>query len=444
MNYKDKVNELSQRGSLPGLDAIRSLLDELGNPHEKVKIIHVAGTNGKGSVCAFMASVIQEAGYRVGRYLSPVILSYEEKFQINGVFIDPCLLQKLFDRVMEADEKSIRKGERPATLFEVETAIAFLYFAEAKADFALVECGMGGLEDATNVIQSPLLSIITSISFDHMQFLGETLPQIAGQKAGIIKDGCPVVLQENPPQVIRVISEEARAHQASLTLIKPEDYQVIRERFDGNTFRFRGVDYEIGLPGRHQISNAVTAVAALQILFERIQKPERKPESEGIAKSEGIPKSENKTAKGEEHGYIETIRTGLKKTRWPGRLEIIDRHPLTYRDGAHNADGAAVLARFVEKHFTNRRIIYIMGILSDKEYEKMVESLIPSADSFYVFTPANSRGLAGEKLAAVIEGLGKKAVLASNVREALQAAKAAAGPRDVLIVCGSLSFMQEM
>lgn len=477
MNYKKKVKELAKRGSLPGLEAMIGLLRELGNPQDQVRVIHIAGTNGKGSVSAFIDSVLQEAGYQVGRYLSPVIASYEEKFQINGSLIHPDVLEELFKRVLQADAQSRQKGTRPATLFEIETAIAFLWFAECKVDFALIECGMGGLEDATNVIKAPFLSVITSISYDHMQFLGETLTEIAGQKAGIIKKDCPVVLAENPPEVVQVIKEEAKARSAPLTLVKKEDYHILEERYDGNTFIYKGESYHIPLPGRHQISNAVTAIKSLRIILEKIKwennnlnankntnrntdenknsnvnknanantntnkNANTNTDKNANAKANENPNASKNTTQNE---HINCIQTGLRKTSWPGRLEIIGRNPLTYRDGAHNADGAAALAAFVEKHFTNRRIIYIMGILSDKEYQKMVESLIPSGESFYVFTPANDRGLPADQLASVIRGFGKKAIVMPNVKSALEAAKEAAGPEDVLIVSGSLSFMKDM
>ena len=418
MHYKDIVKDLSARGSLPGLDAVKSLLRQLGNPQDGLPVIHVAGSNGKGSVCAFLESILRQAGCRVGRYLSPTITAYEERFQINGDYIKPEDLEILYDRVLEADRLSQDAGVRQATLFEIETAIAFLWFKERKVDFALIECGMGGREDATNVFDRPLLSIITSISFDHMQCLGSSLSQIAWHKAGIIKGGCPVVLSENDPEVREVVAREANKACAPLIMIGPEDYRVIEEKYDGSRFEYMGQTFHTGMIGRHQISNAVTAIeAARQMLTDR-----------------HIPRETQN----------QLMVRGIAGASWPGRLEIIGRSPLTYRDGAHNIGGIRALAAFVEKHFTNRRIIYIMGILSDKEVEKMVETLVPSADRFYVFTPNNHRGLAADRLAQIVRASGREAYITSDVNEAMRQARKDAGMEDVLVLCGSLSFMEEM
>ena len=280
-----------------------------------------------------------------------------------------------------------------------------------------------------------------------------------------MKKGCPVVLAENSPEVVQVIKKEAKVRSAPLTLVRKEDYRILEEGYDGNSFIYQGDSYQIPLPGRHQISNAVTAIVSLQLIFEKI-------EWENIDKNTGeyvnqsakenanantdVNKNLNANKKinentdeyasqnAEEKEYIKWIQTGLSKTSWPGRLEIIGRNPLIYRDGAHNADGAAALAAFVEKHFTNRRIIYIMGILSDKEVEKMVETLVPSADRFYVFTPNNHRGLAADRLAQIVRASGREAYITSDVNEAMRQARKDAGMEDVLVLCGSLSFMEEM
>ena len=416
--YKDIVKELSARGSLPGLDAIKSLLARLGSPQEDLPVIHVAGTNGKGSVCAFLESILREAGCRVGRYLSPTITAYEERFQINGSYIEPEELEKLYVRVLEADRLSQEAGVRQASLFEIETAIALLWFKGSNVDYALVECGMGGREDATNVFDRPLLSIITSISFDHMQFLGSSLSQIAWHKAGIIKAGCPLILSENDPEVREIVAGEAEKAGAPLILIDSGSYRVIKESYDGNEFEYGGQVLQTGMIGRHQISNAVTAIAAARQLL--------------TATNMSSP------------ALDQVVSRGIAEAFWPGRLEIISRSPLTYRDGAHNIGGIQALAAFVEKHFTNRRIIYIMGILSDKEVEKMVRTLVPSADRFYVFTPNNHRGLAADRLAQIVHNCGKEACIASDVNEAMRQARKDARQEDVLILCGSLSFMNEM
>ncbi len=410
MNYREMIDILKKRGSRPGLESIRNLLDELGNPQRNLRVIHVAGTNGKGSVLAFTDSILRRAGFLVGHYLSPTIRCYEERFQINGRDIEAEALQDLYDRVWEACGRMEEQGKPGPTLFEAETAIAYLYFSERQVDYALIECGMGGEADATNVIDRPALSLITSISFDHMSFLGDTLQDIARQKAGIIKDGCPVVMACQDEEAGRVIREVAGRKGAPFYPVRKDRLFLCEEREDGSRFCYGEEEYEIFLPGYHQVENALCAIEAAGIL--------------------SIPP--------------ETVREGLAEARWPGRLEIISRHPLTYRDGAHNEGGAIMLSRFVQKHFTNRRIIYIMGILKDKEYEKVVEILCPTASVFYVFTPGNERGLPARVLAETIKARGKDALVFADVNEALSEAEKAASSEDVLIVCGSLSFMEEM
>ena len=275
-HYHKIIEELQKRGSSPGLDAVRGLLDVLGHPEERLKIVHIAGTNGKGSVFAFLASVLKESGYRVGRYISPTIRSYEERFQINGEEIRPEKLEQYYARMerameqmeeMQTEQSRERieqqsgqssaggQPERLPTLFEVETALAFLYFAEEGVDFALIETGMGGTFDATNVIEHPILTVISSVSYDHKAFLGDTLPEIAGQKAGIMKEGVPVIVSENVPEVCEIIGEKAREKHASCIFLKENDYQVEEETATGSTFiwkKHRFTNRSAGTPSDFQ------------------------------------------------------------------------------------------------------------------------------------------------------------------------------------------------
>ena len=430
MDYTERIDQLKKRGSVPGLAAIRSLLLELDHPERELPVVHIAGTNGKGSILAYLSSILIEAGYKVGRYLSPTIRCYEERFQMNGKNISREKLQILYEKVGEALERVEKKGRERPTLFEVETALAFLYFKEEKADFALIETGMGGSLDATNVVEQPLLAIISSISFDHRAFLGDTLEEIAKQKAGIIKKGCPVILAENPEEVCRVIEREAVVKKTACHKVCEEDYRVLEETCRGSSFFWQGETFETGLPGRHQISNAVTALEAAKLLLE---KPGETRES--LLEKTGGKKREELLA-------IE--KRGIAHTRWPGRLEILKQEPLFYRDGAHNPDGACKLAAFLEKHFTNQRIIYIMGVLKDKEYEKMLDVLLPLAKRVYVFRPNNERGLCAKILKEAICKRGVEAVVCPDVRQAVRQAMADASKEDILVACGSLSFMEEM
>lgn len=431
MNYISLIEELKKRGSVPGLDAIEGLLEELGHPEDNLKIVHIAGTNGKGSIFAYLSSILIAAGFKVGRYISPTISCYEERFQINGEYITKDKLARLYNIVEEAMKREEEKTGLKPTLFEVETAISFLYFKEEKVDYALIEVGMGGRMDATNVIRHPELTVISSISYDHQAFLGDTLEEIAWQKAGIIKESCPVVLSENSDEVCKVIEQEATKKKVKCIEIKPTDYEVLSETPYGSTFLWKEQRYETKLPGRHQVSNAVTALAASEYLF-------RKDYEKNNARKAIAKKLDEMNVKSAQQG-------GIIRTCWPGRLEVLKKEPLFYRDGAHNPDGAKKLAAFLQKYFTNKKIIYIMGVLKDKEYKKMLRYLMPMAKEVYVFKPKNERGLSAQILADTIKEVADVSVaIESDVNAAVFRALDTAKPDDVLVACGSLSFMEEM
>lgn len=431
MNYISLIEELKKRGSVPGLDAIEGLLEELGHPEDNLKIVHIAGTNGKGSIFAYLSSILIAAGFKVGRYISPTISCYEERFQINGEYITKDKLARLYNIVEEAMKREEEKTGLKPTLFEVETAISFLYFKEEEVDYALIEVGMGGRMDATNVIRHPELTVISSISYDHQVFLGDTLEEIAWQKAGIIKESCPVVLSENSDEVCKVIEQEATKKKVKCIEIKPTDYEVLSETPYGSTFLWKEQRYETKLPGRHQVSNAVTALAASEYLF-------RKDYEKNNARKAIAKKLDEMNVKSAQQG-------GIIRTCWPGRLEVLKKEPLFYRDGAHNPDGAKKLAAFLQKYFTNKKIIYIMGVLKDKEYKKMLRYLMPMAKEVYVFKPKNERGLSAQILADTIKEVADVSVtIESDVNAAVFRALDTAKPDDVLVACGSLSFMEEM
>lgn len=431
MNYISLIEELKKRGSVPGLDAIEGLLEELGHPEDNLKIVHIAGTNGKGSIFAYLSSILIAAGFKVGRYISPTISCYEERFQINGKYITKDKLARLYNIVEEAMKREEEKTGLKPTLFEVETAISFLYFKEEEVDYALIEVGMGGRMDATNVIRHPELTVISSISYDHQAFLGDTLEEISWQKAGIIKESCPVVLSENSDEVCKVIEQEAKKKKVKCIEIEPTDYEVLSETPYGSTFLWKEQRYETKLPGRHQVSNAVTALAASEYLFHKDY--EKNNARKAIAK-----KLDEMNVKSAQQG-------GIIRTCWPGRLEVLKKEPLFYRDGAHNPDGAKKLAAFLQKYFTNKKIIYIMGVLKDKEYKKMLRYLMPMAKEVYVFKPKNERGLPAQILADTIKEVADVSVtIESDVNAAVFRALDTAKPDDVLVACGSLSFMEEM
>lgn len=421
--YPEYIKKLSVKGSVFGLETMQRLLNLLGHPEEDLKIIHTAGTNGKGSTLAFLAQILMESGYRVGRYISPTVICYEERFQINGIFMEKDRLESYFQSVMEAYHKMEEMGWPTPTIFEAETAIALMFFKEENVDYALVECGMGGLTDATNAIAHPFLTMITSISEDHKGFLGDTVEKIAEQKAGIIKAGAPLVLAINPENIQKTIAKisknvhESAEEREKDIFLKENDIRVIEETPMGSTFSNEGENYEIMLPGAHQMQNALTALTAAKML-QHMESGERIT--------------------------LEHMKNGLKNTRWPGRLELISTQPPFYLDGAHNPDGAYRLAAFLEKHFTNKRIVYIMGVLGDKEYDLMLSYLMPLGSAVYVFKPDNPRGLSAEKLAEAMKSYGYLSVtVCDGVKDAVEQARRNEKDADCFVLCGSLSFIED-
>ena len=419
MNYIDKKSKL---GIVPGLDSIRELLSRLGNPQDKCRSLHISGTNGKGSIFAFVEEVLIEAGYKVGRYISPTIFTYLERFQINKCIMDEETFCKLLARVAGVIEEMEADGYMSPTAFEIETAISFLYFAESGCDYMLIECGMGGKLDATNVISHPEVSVVAQISMDHMGFLGDTIEEIAAHKAGIIKEDSICISAPQMDSVRKVLEAACSDRHAGFTMVDERDISVHKEDLDGISFRYKYEAYDISLIGEHQIVNAATAIEVLRALE--------------------IP--------------YESIRGGLHNTEWRGRLTRVSDHPLMYVDGAHNEAAWMALRANINKYFTNKKIIYIIGVLKDKEYQKMVDILCDSMSYAITVTPDTPRGLAKEELAALIRDKGVEVVTADSSEDAIGKALArvtsssdcdVADDEDaqetVIMVCGSLSFISD-
>lgn len=430
MTYEEAkcyLEKVSQTGSILGLENIQNLMQELGNVQEQLKIIHIAGTNGKGSVGAFLESVLLEAGYRVGRYTSPAVFEAFEVWRINGKNISLEDYLACLSQVKAACEKMLEKGMEQPTVFEVETALAFVYFAAQNCDYVLLEVGMGGETDATNLITSPLCSVITSISRDHMQFLGNSLAEIAAVKAGIIKKNCPVVTCDTQkPEVLRTIEQKAAEKSAELILAKTETisevaWDILKEANEkkkseqiSSVLRYHHAklgQVELSLTGAYQIENSNLAAAVCTEVL-------------GLE-----PK---------------TIRRGLKNAVWQGRFELIAKQPLIILDGAHNEDAAKKLAQSLQKYFTNRRILYIIGVLADKEHQKILEQLLPLTERVYTVTPPNARALSGAVLAEEIKSFGKEAVFCEEIEQAARLALQAAKQEDVIVAFGSLSYLAEL
>lgn len=417
MNYQQALEEMQSWGRLgivPGLESIRQLCARLGNPQEELRFVHIAGTNGKGSLLAYVSTVLKCAGYRVGRYFSPAIFENRERIQIGERSITKKALCEGVERISEICGQMEREGLAHPTAFEAETALAFWYFREQKCDIVVLETGMGGREDATNVIPANAAAVLTSISMDHMKFLGSTLGEIARQKAGIMKAACPVVSMVQEPEAAAVIEEEARRLGCPLTIADGDlaenvHYGIEKQSFDYK--QYQGL--EIGLAGKVQIENAVLAVEVLEAL-----------------KAEGFRIRES------------ALREGLLRARWPGRFSVIATNPLFVADGAHNEDAARKLAQSVKFYFTNRKIIYIMGVLKDKEYEKILQLTAPFASQIITVTPPeNPRALSAYELALEAAKVNGHVTAADSLEEAVEMGYLLAGKEDVILAFGSLSFL---
>lgn len=410
----DYIDSLKNYGIVPGLDSIRRLCQLLGDPQETLSFVHIAGTNGKGSVLAYISTILKCAGYRVGRYLSPVIFDYREKIQVNERNISQRALCQGMELIKAACDEMVSMGLPHPTPFEVETALAFWYFREKKCDIVVLETGMGGREDCTNVIRNACVSVLASISMDHMKFLGNTLSDIAAQKAGIMKAGRPVVTMCQKEEVMRVLEAKAAELSCPLTVADASKASRIRYGVERQRFDYEGMkNLEICLAGQYQIENAVLAMEAVKLLGQQ-----------GFAIRE--------TA----------LREGLLQTRWPGRFSVIGKKPLFIADGAHNEDAAEKLARSIEFYFTNKRIIYIIGILRDKEYEKIIRLTHSYADQIITVTPPeNPRGMNAYELAAQVAQVHPMVTAADSLEEAVEMSYLLAGKEDVIIAFGSLSYL---
>lgn len=408
------IESCSGLGIVPGLDSIRELCRRLGDPQKELKFIHIAGTNGKGSVSSYVATVLKCAGYRVGRYISPVIFQYRERIQVNDKWISVRALCDGVELIRMKCEEMSAEGLPHPTPFEIETALGFLYFKEKKCDIVVLETGMGGLLDATNIVENTLVAVLTSISMDHMKFLGNTLEEIAEQKAGILKKGCVAVSAAQQPEAMRVIEKRATELACPLVVSRPDKVSHMRYGLQKQQFDYAGFSkLEIILAGKYQIENAALAVDVLQVLKEK-----------------GFRMTEEK------------LRRGLKETVWPGRFTVIGKRPLFIVDGAHNEDAAKRLAESIEFYFTNRRIIYIMGVLKDKEYEKVIGLTHSYADQIItVATPGNSRALSAYNLACEVAKVHKNVTAVDSLEEAVEMSMLLAGKDDVIIAFGSLSYL---
>lgn len=422
MNYSEAMNFIantSRFGMNFGLSRVEKMLELLGNPQNKIKCIHIAGTNGKGSTTAMITSILKEEGYTVGMYTSPYLEEFEERIQINGVNIPKERLAELVSKIKEVSEQIVSLGFDNPTQFEIITAIMFLYFAEENVDYAVIEVGLGGRLDATNVID-PILVVITSISYDHMNILGETIEEIAGEKCGIIKNS-PVVTYPQVEEAMKVIEEKCK--EKSVQLIKTSENsikEVIINKNDntqkiklevGNELK----EYKLALIGKHQVRNAMVALNAIEIF---------------------------KTLGGRVRE--ESIKAGLENVKWIGRMEKLNKNPMVVIDGAHNIDGIRTLKESIKEYFSYNKLILILGILGDKQVKEMVNTIGSLGENIILTEPHNERAESLDVMESYLKEGNKNVYKIMNYREAYEKALELANDDDLVLICGSLYMIGDM
>ena len=419
MNYQESrayINDAQRYGSVLGLANMQELMKRLGNPQETLKIIHVAGTNGKGSVIAYLYNILSQAGYRVGRYVSPTLYSYRERMEVASEKVSREAFAGYLTMTANAIEEMTAEGLPHPTPFEIETAVAFLFFAQENCDFVLLEVGLGGDMDATNIITSPFLCILASISMDHMDFLGNTLAEIASKKAGIIKDGCPVITTAQKPEAEAVIRDVCEKMHTPFRKADGTEAVILEESPRGLVFSYKGEVYSVSLAGVCQRENAVLALEAAEILKEK-----------GVVLTQ------------------EQIKRGLAQTSWNGRFTVIHQEPLMIVDGAHNPGAADVLAESIRHYFSDKTIYFIMGMFRDKDYDYVIQKTCSFAKKIITIeTPDNPRALPAEELAEAVRRYHSDVQAAKTLEEAVEQAFAMAGREDLILAFGSLSFIGEL
>ncbi len=410
MNYNEALNYIHSnfwQGSKPGLERTQELLKKLGNPEKKLRFIHVAGTNGKGSFCSMLSSILIKAGFRVGTYTSPYILRFNERMKIDGIDISDEKLASLTEKIRPIADSM---AEKP-TEFELITAIAMEFFAEEQCELIVLECGMGGRLDSTNVIENPILSVITGIALDHTAFLGDTIEKIAAEKAGIIKENRPIVFCGKDKSAEKVIAEKAASLSAPFYTIDRSGLKLNETSLDGTNFSWKGYENVfIPLLGTYQPENAQNVLFATELL-----------------KKEGLAISDT------------AIFEGLKAVKWPARYEVVSKEPLILCDGGHNPEGIESAVNSTKLYFKDEKVLVVTGVMADKDHLYMAKCISEIAHEVFCITPENPRALKGEDYAAEFRALGVRACHANSPKEALELAISKANAENKAILCvGSL------
>ncbi|WP_461205537.1 bifunctional folylpolyglutamate synthase/dihydrofolate synthase [Clostridium sp. DL1XJH146] len=421
MNYIEAMDYINSSGKFNinlGLQRVEKILSILGNPHKKLKIVHVGGTNGKGSVCAMIGSILIEQGYNVGMYISPFLEEIEESIQINANNITKDDFVSLIEEVKIAADKAVKEGCENPTQFELVTCIAFLYFYRKNVDYLVLEVGLGGRLDATNVVH-PLVSVITSISYDHTNILGDTIEKIAFEKAGIIKKNVPTIIYPSSYEASKVFCEVCRKNNSRLIKVKKDNVKLISSTLKGQKLEIKTFanrySINLSLLGKHQMKNCLMALTTIDLLRSlRIKIDE------------------------------EAINKGLVKVRWKGRFELIKKEPLVIIDGAHNYDGIKNLISSIDEYTKYDRLIIIIGILGDKDMQSGIMELAEKAYKIICITPNNERAKNGERLMQEIIKYNENVSFIKDYNEAFSVALNSCGKDDLLLVCGSLYMIGDM
>lgn len=411
--FIDQLKKISACGIKPGLSRMKEVLLCLGNPQERLNIIHVAGTNGKGSVCTMISSVLSTQGYKTGLFTSPAVLDFRERIQINNKMISQSEVIYSWEIISKYIEKMNIKGN-PLTEFEIITCMAFDIFFRSQCEIVVLETGLGGRLDATNIIKTPLLSVITSVSLDHTNILGNSIEEIAYEKAGIIKDRTPVIVcPKQNKKALEIICD--LANKKSSKVISPDINNVkdLVYNIDGTCFKYENKDINISLIGKHQVQNALTAIEAIKVISEKFY----------VSNSNLI--------------------SGLKNAFIPARMQVISKSPFILIDGAHNISGASFLAESILQYFPEKYIIGIVGILDDKDINGVFSHVLPLLSEVILVKPNNNRSSTLKSMMLIAKKFNKNVIAMNDLSSAIIKATSIQQENASLIIFGSLYLAGE-
>lgn len=418
MTYDEVIKKIKIRqkfGIKPGLERINKFLSLISNPQKNLKFIHVAGTNGKGSVCSMISKILASSGYKTGLFISPEVVNFRERIQLNNKMISEKELVDIFDKIEPYLNKLDSEAEY-LTEFELVTALAFVYFSKCKCDIVILETGLGGRLDATNVIEKPLASVVTSLSYDHVNILGNTIEKIAKEKAGIIKpEGITVLSKQSFKEAIKVVEDASKELKNEFIYADIKNVSILDSSIKGSTFSVNSEEYFVSLPGLHQVSNAHTALLVVNVL--------------------------------KKYGFFaenSAVKTVLKNMKFPARFEVLKSIPTVILDGAHNFDGMLKLKENINMYLKGKKLIGIMGMLKDKKYEKSISLILNSFEKIFMVPINNDRSLQLKDIEKLSNNLSSKIIPTSTADLAVKNSLAILQNSDALVTFGSLYLASEI